>query len=114
MKNSNKISVGGLVGKMNDGFLNVGSVKLATTDGNDLGKADEKNAPGADNVEGHGGLVGHLVKGVLRLHGETNLSGQKITTAYNHVGQIVGFNENGLIYALGNGNNLDSMVVAGV
>lgn len=108
MKNSNKISVGGLVGKMNDGFLNVGSVKLATTDGNDLGKADEKNASGADNVEGHGGLVGHLVKGVLRLHGETNLSGQKITTAYNHVGQIVGFNENGLIYALGNGNNLDS------
>ena len=44
----------------------------------------------------------------MRLHGETNLSGQKITTAYNHVGQIVGFNENGLIYALGNGNNLDS------
>ena len=108
MKNSNNTSVGGLVGKMNDGFLNVGSVKLATTDGNDLGKADEKNAPGADNVEGHGGLVGHLVKGVLRLHGETNLSEQKITTAYNHVGQIVGFNENGLIYALGNGNNLDS------
>ena len=108
MKNSNNTSVGGLVGKINDGFLNVGSVKLATTGDKDLGKADEKNAAGADNVEGHGGLVGHLVKGVLRLHGETNLSGQKITTAYNHVGQIVGFNENGLIYALGNGNNLDS------
>lgn len=108
MKNSNTTSVGGLVGKMNDGFLNVGSVKLATTDGNDLGKAAEKNTTGADNVEGHGGLVGHLVKGVLRLHGETNLSEQKITTAYNHVGQIVGFNENSLIYALGNGNNLDS------
>lgn len=108
MKNSNSTSVGGLVGKMNDGFLNVGSVKLATTNGNDLGKAAEKNATDADNVEGHGGLVGHLVKGVLRLHGETNLSEQKITTAYNHVGQIVGFNENGLIYALGNGNNLDS------
>ena len=108
MKNSNNTSVGGLVGKMNDGFLNVGSVKLATTGDNDLGKAAEKNATDADNVEGHGGLVGHLVKGVLRLHGETNLSGQKITTAYNHVGQIVGFNENGLIYALGNGNNLDS------
>lgn len=108
MKNSNNTSVGGLVGKMNDGFLNVGSVKLATTNDNDLGKAAEKNnTTGADNVEGHGGLVGHLVKGVLRLHGETNLSGQKITTAYNHVGQIVGFNENGLIYALGNGNNLD-------
>ena len=108
MKNSDKTSVGGLVGKMNDGFLNVGSVKLATTGDNDLGKADEKNKTGADNVEGHGGLVGHLVKGVLRLHGETNLSEQKITTAYNHVGQIVGFNENGLIYALGNGNNLSS------
>ena len=108
MKNSSNTSVGGLVGKMNDGFLNVGSVKLATTNGNDLGKAAEKNATDADNVDGHGGLVGHLVKGVLRLHGETNLSGQKITTAYNHVGQIVGFNENGLIYALGNGNNLDS------
>ena len=107
MKNSDKTSVGGLVGKMNDGFLNVGSVKLATTNGNDLGKAAEKGTTGADNVEGHGGLVGHLVKGVLRLHGETNLSEQKITTAYNHVGQIVGFNENGLIYALGNGNNLD-------
>lgn len=108
MKNSNNTSVGGLVGKMNDGFLNVGSVKLATTGDNDLGKAAEKKAAGADNVEGHGGLVGHLVKGVLRLHGKTNLSEQKITTAYNHVGQIVGFNENGLIYALGNGNNLDS------
>lgn len=104
----NNTSVGGLVGKINDGFLNVGSVKLATTGDNDLGKAAGKNTTDADNVEGHGGLVGHLVKGVLRLHGETNLSGQKITTAYNHVGQIVGFNENGLIYALGNGNNLDS------
>ena len=108
MNNSNNTSVGGLVGKMNDGFLNVGSVKLATTGDNDLGKAAGKNTTGADNVDGHGGLVGHLVKGVLRLHGETNLSEQKITTAYNHVGQIVGFNENGLIYALGNGNNLDS------
>lgn len=108
MKNSDKTSVGGLVGKMNDGFLNVGSVKLATTGDNDLGKAAGKNTTDADNVEGHGGLVGHLVKGVLRLHGETNLSEQKITTAYNHVGQIVGFNENGLIYALGNGNNLSS------
>ena len=108
MKNSDKTSVGGLVGKMNDGFLNVGSVKLATTGDNDLGKAAGKNTTDADNVEGHGGLVGHLVKGVLRLHGETNLSEQKITTAYNHVGQIVGFNENGLIYALGNGNNLGS------
>ena len=101
MKNSNTTSVGGLVGKLNDGFLNVGNVTITTADDNDL--ANE-----ADQVEGHGGLIGHLVKGVLRLHGETNLEKQKITTAYNHVGQIVGCNENGLIYALGNGNSLDA------
>lgn len=101
MKNSNTTSVGGLVGKLYDGFLNVGNVTITTADDNDL--ANE-----ADQVEGHGGLIGHLVKGVLRLHGETNLENQKITTAYNHVGQIVGCNENGLIYALGNGNNLDA------
>ena len=79
----------------------MGNVTITTADDNDL--ANE-----ADQVEGHGGLIGHLVKGVLRLHGETNLENQKITTAYNHVGQIVGCNENGLIYALGNGNSLDA------
>ena len=109
MKNSNTTSVGGLVGKLNDGFLNVGNVTLATADGNDLGSTDAKvPSNDTDQVEGHGGLIGHLVKGVLRLHGETNLEKQKITTAYNHVGQIVGCNENGLIYALGNGNGLDA------
>ena len=109
MKNSNAASVGGLVGKLNDGFLNVGNVTLATAAGNDLGSTDAKvPANDTDQVDGHGGLVGHLVKGVLRLHGATDLSGQKITTAYHHVGQIVGFNENGLIYALGNGNSLDA------
>lgn len=109
MKNSNATSVGGLVGKLNDGFLNVGNVTLATAGGNDLGSTNPKvPSNDTDQVEGHGGLIGHLVKGVLRLHGETNLENQKITTAYNHVGQIVGCNENGLIYALGNGNNLDA------
>lgn len=109
MKNSNATSVGGLVGKLNDGFLNVGNVTLATADGNDLGSTNPKvPANDTDQVEGHGGLIGHLVKGVLRLQGETNLENQKITTAYNHVGQIVGFNENGLIYTLGNGNSLDA------
>ena len=109
MKNSNATSVGGLVGKLNDGFLNVGNVTLETADGNDLGSTNPKvPANDTDQVEGHGGLIGHLVKGVLRLQGETNLENQKITTAYNHVGQIVGFNENGLIYALGNGNSLNN------
>ena len=109
MKNSNTTSVGGLVGKLNDGFLNVGNVTLATAVGYDLGSTNPKvPANDTDQVEGHGGLIGHLVKGVLRLHGETNLENQKITTAYNHVGQIVGCNENGLTYALGNGNGLDA------
>lgn len=109
MKNSNATSVGGLVGKLNDGFLNVGNVTLATAAGNDLGSTNPKvPSNDTDQVEGHGGLIGHLVKGVLRLQGETNLENQKITTAYNHVGQIVGFNENGLIYTLGNGNSLDA------
>lgn len=97
MKKDSKASFGGLVGKIEDGLLNVGSVTLATADSNDL-------AADADGVDGRGGLVGHLVRGVMRLHGTTDLRGQKITTAYNHTGQIVGNNENGLVYALGNGN----------
>ena len=97
MSTVSKASFGGLVGKINDGLLNVGNVTLTTTEGTDLA---------ADNVDGRGGLVGHLVKGVLRLHGTTNLSKQKITAAYNHTGQIVGNNENGLVYATGNGSSL--------
>ena len=95
MKKDSKASFGGLAGKIEDGLLNVGSVTLTTADSNDLA---------ADEVEGRGGLVGHLVKGVVRLHGTTDLRGQKLTTAYNHTGQIVGNNENGLVYAIGNGN----------
>ena len=103
MNSSAKTRFGGLVGTVNDGLLNVGSVTLKTDESYDLA-GDSKNP--ANDVEGRGGLVGHLVKGVLRLHGTTDLSGQKITVAYNHVGQIVGNNGNGLVYALGNGNTL--------
>ena len=97
MKKNSKASFGGLAGKINDGLLNVGNVTLTTTGDYDF--AD-------DDVDGRGGLVGHLVKGVLRLHGITDLSKQKITTAYNHTGQIVGNNGNGLVYATGNGSSL--------
>lgn len=99
MKKDQKASFGGLVGKMNDGLLNVGDVTLISS--SDL-------SSDADNVDGRGGLVGHLVKGVLRMHGATDLSGQRITTAYHHVGQIVGNNDDGLVYALGNGNGLNA------
>ena len=96
MNSSANTRFGGLAGTVNDGLLNVGSVTITTND-NDIA---------VNNVDGRGGLVGYLVKGVLRLHGETDLSGQKITTAYNHVGQIVGNNGDGLVYATGNGNGL--------
>lgn len=96
MNSSANTRFGGLVGTVNDGLLNVGSVTL-TTNGSDIA---------VNSVDGRGGLVGYLVKGVLRLHGKTDLSGQKITTAYNHVGQIVGNNGDGLVYATGNGNSL--------
>ena len=86
---------GGLIGIIKNGFLNAGNVTL--TSETDIS---------ADNVNGRGGLVGCIEKGVLRLHGTTDLSGQKITAAYNHTGQIVGNNENGLIYAVGDGNAL--------
>ena len=96
MNSSANTRFGGLVGTVNDGLLNVGNVTL-TTNGSDIA---------VNSVDGRGGLVGYLVKGVLRLYGKTDLSGQKITTAYNHVGQIVGNNGNGLVYATGNGNSL--------
>ena len=101
MKKDPKASFGGLIGKMNDGLLNVGDVTLISSNDSDL-------SSDADNVDGRGGLVGHLVKGVLRMHGATDLSGQRITTAYHHVGQIVGNNDDGLVYALGNGNGLNA------
>ena len=97
MKKDQNASFGGLVGKMSDGLLNVGNVTL---------KSSSDLSSDADNVDGRGGLVGHLVKGVLRLHGSTDLSEQKITTAYHHVGQIVGNNDDGLVYALGDGKGL--------
>lgn len=99
MKTDKNASFGGLIGKMNDGLLNVGNVTL---------KSSSDLSSDADNVDGRGGLVGHLVKGVLRLHGSTDLRGQMITTAYHHVGQIVGNNDNGLVYALGHGNGLNA------
>lgn len=92
---NSKPAFGGLIGRIKNGLLNAGNVTL--TSETDIS---------ADNVIGRGGLVGCIEKGVLRLHGTTDLSGQKITAAYNHTGQIVGNNENGLIYAVGDGNAL--------
>ena len=92
---NSKSAFGGLIGIIKNGFLNAGNVTLTS-----------RTDIAADNVNGRGGLVGCIEKGVLRLHGTTDLRGQKITIAYNHTGQIVGNNENGLIYAVGDGNAL--------
>ena len=92
---NSKSAFGGLIGIIKNGFLNAGNVTLTS-------EVDIS----ADNVIGRGGLVGCIEKGVLRLHGTTDLRGQKITSAYNHTGQIVGNNENGLIYAVGDGTAL--------
>lgn len=70
MKKDSKASFGGLVGKINGSLLNVGNVTLTIMENYDLA---------ADDVDGRGGLVGHLVKGVLRLHGITDLRKQKVT-----------------------------------
>ena len=53
MKTDKNASFGGLIGKMNDGLLNVGNVTL---------KSSSDLSSDADNVDGRGGLVGHLVK----------------------------------------------------
>lgn len=98
VSNASTSGFGGLVGHMVNGLLNVGNVTLST------GNHDIS----ADNVNGHGGLIGYMEKGVLRLHGKTDLSKQKIMTAYSYTGQIVGRNDNGLVYALGDGNKLDT------
>lgn len=93
MPNTENSCFGGLVGKMADGsMLNVGNVTLTTTI--DIA---------ADGKYSRGGLVGYLEKGVLRLHGTTDLSRQKITKAYAYTGQIVGKNGDGLVYATGKG-----------
>ena len=79
---------GGLVGKTgNSGvFVDLGSFKLIVNDANGL--------------KG-GGIVGSFSKGVLRLSGNTDMSSAKSQKG----GQLVGENDNVLVYALGDGTN---------
>lgn len=87
--NSGTTSFGGVIGDTsvsNGVFVDLGNFKLTTTSG----------------VKG-GGIVGTFNNGVLRLSGTTDLSGATITSAEN-CGQLVGYNNNVLVYALGNGS----------
>lgn len=96
---------GGLIGSTsasNGDFIDLGdfTLTLALTD--------------ADGFNG-GGVVGRFYKGVLRLSGTTDMSGAKpagifaTTNAndlrYSYYGQIIGYNDNVLTYALGDGAN---------
>lgn len=87
---------GGLVGKMGEFssvMLDVGSVTLSST----------KKIKWESNRT-HGGLIGYLMKGVVRLSGTTDCSGLQFADTGEKRGQIVGQNEDGLVYAVGDGN----------
>ncbi|MBR5683089.1 MAG: hypothetical protein IKW96_07395 [Ruminococcus sp.] len=80
---------GGLVGKTSETrgvFLVLGDITVTATD--------------QDGFKG-GGIVGNFKNGVLRLSGVTNMSGAKSKKG----GQLVGKNNNVLIYAIGDGTN---------
>lgn len=89
----NVTNFGGLIGAAGaDGyFLDFGNVTVTA----------DKDGMDAENC---GGLVGNLESGVLRLHGVTDLSSAKIKNEGTTKGQLVGYRNNALIYALGDGN----------
>ena len=80
---------GGLVGETSDDkgvFADIGNFTL---------KADDFNG---------GGIVGKFNNGVLRLYGTTDMSAAKPMSGEN-CGQLVGYNNNVLVYALGSGSD---------
>ena len=80
---------GGVIGTAgsNGSLIDVGNITITTS-----------------NKFRGGGVVGKLNTGILRLSGITNLNG----AAANVGGQIVGERTNGLVYALGSGNDAAS------
>lgn len=85
---------GGLIGKTstaNGVFVDLGSFTLS---------ADSTGFTG-------GGVVGNFTNGVLRLRGVTDMSAAKSQKG----GQLVGENDNVLVYALGTGSNYVALVV---
>lgn len=80
---------GGLVGKTSETrgvFLDLGDISVTVNDSNGLTG---------------GGIVGNFKNGVLRLSGITDMSGAKSKKG----GQLVGKNDNVLVYAIGDGTN---------
>ena len=86
---ANTASFGGVIGSTSENygvFVDLGDFKLT-----------------ADSFKG-GGIVGTFHNGVLRLSGTTNMSSGKPADAVN-CGQLIGVNDNVLVYALGNGSD---------
>ncbi len=85
---------GGLVGKTSDTrgvFLDLGDFTLTVND--------------SDGLTG-GGIVGNFMNGVIRLSGVTDMSSAQSKKG----GQLVGKNNNVLVYAIGDGTNGDSSI----
>lgn len=91
MTSTSTSNFGGLIGEMENGMLNIGSVALS-------------GSPKASGTIG--GIVGYLQKGVIRLYGTTDISEMTINSLGSGSGQIVGKNNTGLVYAVGNGNSV--------
>ena len=85
-----------------------GAVGDAGNAGSMIDVSDLTVATTSKNYKG-GGVVGKLSSGVLRLSGTTNLSGANASSG----GQIVGERTDGLVYALGSGNDADGTTYEG-
>lgn len=104
---------GGLIGA---------TAKATNTNANgvlvDLGNFTLKTgATGTEAYRG-GGIVGTFRNGVLRLSGKTDLSAAKPYGGYSDTvntsyGQIIGYNDNVLVYALGDGSTAEGTAAYG-
>ncbi len=83
--NAGNLTYGGLIGTAEKSFVDAYNVTIKT-----------------DGTFNGGGLVGNLGNGVLRMTGTTDLSSAKSASATKDVhlyGQIVGYRDNGLVFA---------------
>lgn len=84
----------------------------------DLGDFTLKTGSSGTEAYRGGGIVGTFQNGVLRLSGKTDLSAAKPFGGYSDTvntsyGQLVGYNDNVLVYALGDGSTADGTAAYG-
>ena len=91
--NSNRFNLfGGIIGAMDGKGCFLKGEDLTVSCGSPVNAGEKR-----------GGLFGYMEGGVLRLTGTTDLSGMHITAA-RWRGQVIGLNNNGLVYGVGDGN----------